>query len=79
MGCTKYSDPEHDRPGPKAYFSYIISDEGQQVAAENAGSAPIPPGIKKERPAGDRRDRRLIQGGGGGPAPRRGASGRFST
>lgn len=47
MGCTKYSDT-NTTDLVKAYFSYIISDEGQQVAAENAGSAPLPPGIKKE-------------------------------
>jgi phosphate transport system substrate-binding protein len=47
MGCTKYSDAS-TTDLVKAYFSYIVSDEGQQVAAENAGSAPIPPGIKKE-------------------------------
>jgi phosphate transport system substrate-binding protein len=47
MGCTKYSDTS-TTDLVKAYFSYIISDEGQQVAAQNAGSAPIPPGIKKE-------------------------------
>ena len=47
MGCTKYSD-QSTTDLVKAYFNYIVSDEGQQVAAENAGSAPIPPGIKKE-------------------------------
>src|SRR3954454_18213899 len=47
MGCTKYSDTSQTDL-VKAYFSYIISDEGQQVAAENAGSAPIPAGIMKE-------------------------------
>jgi len=47
MGCTKYSDTS-TTDLVKAYFSYIISDEGQQVAAQNAGSAPLPPGIKKE-------------------------------
>ena len=53
MGCTKYSD-QSTTDLVKAYFNYIVSDEGQQVAAENAGSAPIPPGIKKEdQPAVD--------------------------
>jgi phosphate transport system substrate-binding protein len=47
MGCTKYDDTS-TTDLVKAYFNYIISDEGQQAAAENAGSAPIPPGIKKE-------------------------------
>ena len=47
MGCTKYSDT-NTTDLVKAYFSYIVSDEGQQVAAQNAGSAPIQQGIKKE-------------------------------
>jgi phosphate transport system substrate-binding protein len=47
MGCTKYTDTS-TTDLVKAYFNYIVSDEGQQVAAQNAGSAPIPPGIKKE-------------------------------
>jgi phosphate transport system substrate-binding protein len=47
MGCTKYSD-QSTTDLVKAYFDYIVSDEGQQAAAENAGSAPIPPSIKKE-------------------------------
>ena len=47
MGCTKYDSTDTTKL-VKAYFSYIISDEGQQVAAQNAGSAPLPPGIKKE-------------------------------
>jgi phosphate transport system substrate-binding protein len=47
MGCTKYDDTS-TTDLVKEYFNYIISDEGQQAAAQNAGSAPIPPGIKKE-------------------------------
>ena len=60
MGCTKYI--RHDTTElVKAYFTYIVSAEGQQVAAQNAGSAPIPPGIKKEDQPAHRCDRRLIQ------------------
>jgi phosphate transport system substrate-binding protein len=47
IGCTKYAD-QSTTDLVKAYFDYIVSDEGQQAAAENAGSAPIPPGIEKE-------------------------------
>jgi phosphate transport system substrate-binding protein len=47
MGCTNYSDTS-TTDLVKAYFNFIVSDEGQQLAAQNAGSAPIPPGIKKE-------------------------------
>ncbi len=42
MGCTKYSDTT-TTDLVKAYFNYVVSDEGQQVAAQNAGSAPMPP------------------------------------
>ena len=47
MGCTKYSDTG-TADAVKAYFNYIISSDGQQAAAQNAGSAPLPPGITKE-------------------------------
>jgi phosphate transport system substrate-binding protein len=47
MGCTKYSDDSQTKL-VKAYFNYIESSEGQQVAAQNAGSAPLPPGVSKE-------------------------------
>ncbi|HSD25333.1 MAG TPA: phosphate ABC transporter substrate-binding protein PstS [Solirubrobacterales bacterium] len=47
MGCTKYDSTDTTNL-VKAYFNFIVSDEGQQVAQQNAGSSPIPPGIKKE-------------------------------
>jgi phosphate transport system substrate-binding protein len=47
MGCTKYDSAETTSL-VKEYFSFVIGDEGQQLAQENAGSAPLPPGIKKE-------------------------------
>ncbi|MFL5908229.1 MAG: phosphate ABC transporter substrate-binding protein PstS [Solirubrobacterales bacterium] len=47
MGCTKY-DSSDTTSIVKAYFDYVISSEGQQVAADNAGSAPLPAGIVKE-------------------------------
>ena len=47
MGCTLYSDESRTKL-VKAYFTYIESSEGQQVAAQNAGSAVLPPGISKE-------------------------------
>ncbi|HEY8293884.1 MAG TPA: phosphate ABC transporter substrate-binding protein PstS [Micrococcaceae bacterium] len=39
--CTKFKDPAQATLA-KAYIGYIISDQGQKVAAKNAGSAPIP-------------------------------------
>jgi phosphate transport system substrate-binding protein len=47
MGCTKYSSTG-TTDTVKAYFNYIISSDGQQAAAQNAGSAPLPPTITKE-------------------------------
>lgn len=38
--CTKYSDAQTAK-GVKAYMNYITSAEGQKVAKENAGSAPL--------------------------------------
>lgn len=40
MGCTQYDDAS-TAAIVKAYFDYIISAEGQQVAAGAAGSAPL--------------------------------------
>jgi len=40
IGCVEYTDAEQAEL-VKAYFSYIISEEGQEAAADAAGSAPI--------------------------------------
>lgn len=40
IGCEQYSDPANAEL-VKSYFSYIVSEEGQKVAADAAGSAPI--------------------------------------
>ena len=40
IGCTAYSDAD-TAPLVNGLFSYIISPEGQDAAASNAGSAPI--------------------------------------
>jgi phosphate transport system substrate-binding protein len=47
MGCTKYDSSDTTSDVGK-YFKYVTSSEGQQVAASNAGSAPLPPGITKD-------------------------------
>jgi phosphate transport system substrate-binding protein len=46
MGCTKYDSSDTTTAVGK-YFKYVTSSEGQQVAAQNAGSAPLPPAITK--------------------------------
>ncbi|WP_449277581.1 phosphate ABC transporter substrate-binding protein PstS [Leucobacter sp. GX24907] len=40
IGCESYEDPASAEL-VKAYFDYIVSEEGQNTAAEQAGSAPI--------------------------------------
>ncbi len=47
MGCTKYKDSS-TTDLVKAYFNYVVSDAGQQLTAQQAGSAPIGPTIKSE-------------------------------
>lgn len=39
--CTKFKDAKQAKL-TTAYIAYIISDQGQKIAAKNAGSAPIP-------------------------------------
>lgn len=45
--CTAYDDA--DTAGiVKGYLSYVVSSDGQQAAADNAGSAPISPQLQKQ-------------------------------
>lgn len=45
--CTAYDDA--DTAGiVKDYLSYVVSSDGQQAAADNAGSAPISPQLQKQ-------------------------------
>ena len=47
IACPSYDDrAEGDLV--KAYLSYVISEDGQATAAENAGSAPLAPAIAQE-------------------------------
>ncbi len=45
MACTQYKD-SGKAAAVKAYLTYIASPEGQQAAAKNAGSAPIPGSVR---------------------------------
>ena len=47
VACASYDDAEEGSL-VKGYLSYIISDEGQQAAAENAGSAPLSAELAEE-------------------------------
>ncbi|EIF00995.1 phosphate ABC transporter substrate-binding protein PstS [Saccharomonospora glauca] len=53
LACTNYDDPAKAEL-VKSYFNYMISPEGQQAAADNAGSAPISDALREEiQPAVD--------------------------
>jgi len=47
MACTAYGSAE-EAEIVKAYLEYVISPEGQEVAAENAGSAPISEALREK-------------------------------
>jgi phosphate transport system substrate-binding protein len=47
IACQEYAEPENVEL-VKAYFSYMASAEGQDVAAENAGSAPISDSLREK-------------------------------
>ena len=40
IACQTYDDAKRGRPG-QGLPAYIVSEEGQQAAAEQAGSAPL--------------------------------------
>ena len=47
IGCQQYEDSENVEL-VKSYFSYMASPEGQEVAAEAAGSAPISDTLREQ-------------------------------
>jgi len=47
IGCQQYADSENVEL-VKSYFSYMASTEGQDVAAEAAGSAPISDALREQ-------------------------------
>ena len=54
MGCTKYEAGADAAALVKAYFNYVISPEGQQVAQSAAGSAPLSDAVRQKiQPAVD--------------------------
>lgn len=46
MGCTSYDNAD-EAALVKAFYSFIISEEGQQASAESAGSAPISDSLRE--------------------------------
>lgn len=47
IACTKYGSAE-EAEGVKAYAEYVVSPEGQELAAEQAGSAPLSSALTKK-------------------------------
>jgi phosphate transport system substrate-binding protein len=47
LACTSYKDAAQAK-NVKGLESYIISDKGQQAAAQNAGSAPLPASLRQK-------------------------------
>lgn len=47
IGCTKYKSAD-EAALVKAYFEYAISPEGQELAAEQAGSAPLSDALRSK-------------------------------
>lgn len=47
LACQSYDD-QAQADLVKGYISYILSDDGQQIGADEAGSAPLPEDIKSE-------------------------------
>src|SRR5699024_11603978 len=45
--CGSYPD-QASADNVQAYASYVVSEEGQQVAADNAGSAPLTEALREE-------------------------------
>lgn len=48
--CDSYADADAGE-GVKAYATYILSEQGQQTAADNAGSAPLSEGLREDAQA----------------------------
>lgn len=47
IACEQYEDP-NKATLVKSYFEYMASEEGQNAAADNAGSAPISDGLREK-------------------------------
>jgi len=47
IGCVEYDDQE-SADNVKAFMEYVISEDGQQTAAENAGNAPISESLREQ-------------------------------
>jgi phosphate transport system substrate-binding protein len=47
LGCIQYDD-EETANNVRAFMEYVVSEDGQQTAADNAGNAPISDSLRKQ-------------------------------
>jgi phosphate transport system substrate-binding protein len=47
IGCVQYDD-EETANNVKAFMEYVVSEDGQQTAADNAGNAPISDSLREQ-------------------------------
>jgi phosphate transport system substrate-binding protein len=47
VGCISYDDQE-TADNVQAFLEYVISEDGQQVAADNAGNAPLSDSLREQ-------------------------------
>ncbi len=47
VGCIEYDDQE-TADNVKAFLEYVISEDGQQIAADNAGNAPLSDSLREQ-------------------------------
>ena len=47
IGCIQYDD-EETANNVRAFIEYVVSEDGQQTAAENAGNAPISESLREQ-------------------------------
>ena len=53
IGCIQYDD-EETANNVRAFIEYVVSEDGQQTAAENAGNAPISESLREQAAGRDR-------------------------
>ena len=59
IACPAYKDADTAK-FVKSWLTYVVSEEGQQTASQNAGSAPLPDSLRGDRDAVHRRDRNRV-------------------
>ena len=61
IACQTY-ESQDEADLVKGFLTYVVGDEGQQAAAETAGSARCPPRSRRRPSVSSRRSRRRAEG-----------------